>query len=61
MMRLAFSEPDALTEDQLAEGAFPRVRVIAQKAWNSPLLTPRYAEFESIREAIGHAPGYDIQ
>jgi hexosaminidase len=50
--------PDAETEEQIATGIAPRLRVIAQKTWGSPLLTPSYAEFEDIARATGHAPGF---
>jgi len=48
---------DYVTEDEVAAGIAPRLRVIAQKAWNSPLLVPDYAGFEAIAESLGHAPG----
>jgi hexosaminidase len=50
--------PDAETEEQIAIGISPRLRIIAQKTWNSPLLTPTFTDFESISAAIGYAPGY---
>lgn len=50
--------PGAETDDEIAAGIAPRLRIIAQKTWESPQLTPRYAEFETIMDAIGHAPGY---
>lgn len=53
--------PDAATEEQISVGIFPNLRVIAQKTWESPLLTPRYVEFQPIMDAIGHAPGYAPQ
>lgn len=52
--------PDAATEAQIATGIFPNLRVIAQKTWESPSLTPRYADFLPIMQAVGHAPGYGI-
>lgn len=45
------------TEDEVAAGIAPRLRVIAQKTWNSPLLAPSYAGFEPIADSVGHAPG----
>lgn len=48
--------PDAETEDEIAENIAPRLRVIAQKTWNSALLTPDYGEFQAMTQAIGHAP-----
>lgn len=53
-------DPDAETEAQIAAGIAPRLRIVAQKTWNSPLLTPRYAAFMPLAEAIGHAPGYEL-
>ena len=49
-------DPEEATEEEIAEGIFPRLRVIAQKTWRSPPLTPRYAEFEQLGRAIGGAP-----
>jgi hexosaminidase len=43
---------------QISEGLAPRLRVLAQKTWNSPALTPSYAGFEKVIAALGHAPGY---
>jgi len=48
--------PDSATEQQIAQGIFPRLRVVAQKTWDSPLLLPAYADFEPIMAAIGGAP-----
>jgi hexosaminidase len=41
---------------QTAAGIAPRLAVIAQKTWNSPLLTPSYARFQRVIGAIGSAP-----
>ena len=49
-------DPEAATEAEIAEGIFPRLRVIAQKTWRSPLLTPSYAEFEQLARRLGSAP-----
>jgi hexosaminidase len=49
-------EPDAETEAEIAAGIAPRLRIVAQKTWQSPLLTPRYAAFANISEQIGQAP-----
>jgi hexosaminidase len=54
-------DPEAATEGEIADGIAPRLRVIAQKTWNSPLLTPSYSEFERIADAVGRAPGYRVQ
>jgi hexosaminidase len=48
-------------EDEIAVDIAPRLRVIAQKSWQSPLLTPDYASFQPIMDAVGHAPGYAPQ
>ena len=44
------------TISQTAAGIAPRLAVIAQKTWNSPTLTPSYAEFQRIIASIGFAP-----
>jgi hexosaminidase len=51
--------PDAETEGEVATNIFPRLRVIAQKTWESPPPAPDYAGFAAQMQAIGHAPGYD--
>jgi hexosaminidase len=45
--------PSAETEAQIAAGIAPRLRVIAQKTWNSPLLVPDYAGFEKLARRVG--------
>ena len=50
-----------VTQAQTADNVFPRLRVIAQKTWESPPLTPDYGEFQTIMAAIGHAPGYALE
>lgn len=50
-------DPAAATEGEIAAGIYPRLRLISQKTWGSPPLTPRYAEFERIMHAVGGAPG----
>lgn len=52
--------PDYETEAQVAAGIAPRLRMLAQKTWQSPLLTDSYSEFQSIMEDVGHAPGYEF-
>ncbi len=37
-----------LSLGQISAGLSPRLRVLAQKTWDSPLLTPSYARFQSI-------------
>jgi hexosaminidase len=49
---------DAETQDQIAQGIAPRLRILAQKTWNSPLLVQRYEDFQTVMDAVGHAPGY---
>lgn len=51
-------DPEAETLEQIAEGIAPRLRVIAQKTWDSPLLVPDYAAFGAVMDAVGHEPGY---
>jgi hexosaminidase len=40
--------PQGETEEQIAAGIAPRLRVIAQKTWGSPVLTRSYSEFETL-------------
>lgn len=47
-------------EAGIAVKIFPRLRVMAQKTWNSPALTPSYAEFQNMINTVGHAPGYAL-
>ena len=47
-----------LTLDQITDGIYPRLRVMAQKTWESPVLTPSYSGFQRIIGGVGHAPGY---
>lgn len=44
------------TEAQAADSIFPRLRVLAQKTWDSALSVPTYAEFSTIVNAVGSAP-----
>lgn len=50
----------AETQSQTADNIFPRLRVISQKTWESPMLTPVYSEFQVIMDAIGHSPGFAL-
>jgi hexosaminidase len=43
---------------QIAEGLYPRLRMLSQKTWGSRALTPSYSVFERIMGVLGHAPGY---
>ncbi|MGB1580732.1 MAG: family 20 glycosylhydrolase [Nevskiales bacterium] len=46
------------SEDEIAIDIAPRLRVIAQKAWQSPPISGGYAGFQAVTQATGHAPGY---
>lgn len=43
------NDPEA-QPDALAAGIAWRLRIVAQKTWGSPLLTPSYAEFQALTE-----------
>ncbi len=47
-----------LSLGQISDGLYPRLRVMAQKTWESPVLTPSYSAFQSIISGVGHGPGY---
>jgi hexosaminidase len=49
-------DPDGETDAQTARGIAPRLRVLAQKTWDSPLLARRYAGFQRIARAIRLRP-----
>jgi hexosaminidase len=49
-------EPERETEQEIERGIAPRLRVIAQKTWNSPMLVARYDDFLRLGSEIGHAP-----
>ena len=51
-------DPTGETEDQIAAGIFPRLRVLAQKTWSSRPLTPSFDSFLRISESLDHAPGW---
>lgn len=53
-------DPEAQTEGEIAPAIFPRLRVIAQKTWSSPVLTPSYAGFLGVARGTGHAPGFSV-
>ncbi|MEU6103703.1 beta-N-acetylhexosaminidase [Streptomyces flaveolus] len=44
------------TEEQTTESLFPRLRVMAQKTWESAPLVDTYAEFEPLVQLVGSAP-----
>ena len=46
-------DPTAESEAEIAAGIAPRLRVIAQKTWNSPLFVPDYAGFERLATRVG--------
>ncbi|MGH8529711.1 MAG: family 20 glycosylhydrolase [Nevskiales bacterium] len=45
-------------ENGVAEGIYPRLRMLAQKTWNSEKLVGSYEEFQAIMDAAERAPGY---
>lgn len=45
-----------LNEEQVADSLFPRLRVMAQKTWESAPLVTTYEEFQKIIESVGSAP-----
>ncbi len=51
-----YDDPDKETEQETAFGIHPRLRIMAQKTWESPLLVPTYAEFAAIIGRVGAAP-----
>lgn len=46
-------QPTAETENQVADGIWPDLRVLAQKTWGTPPLTGSYANFQAIMVAVG--------
>ncbi|MDD7833872.1 beta-N-acetylhexosaminidase [Paenarthrobacter sp. AB444] len=48
--------PTDYTAEQTAESIYPRLRVMAQKTWESGPLVTTYGEFASIMEVVGSAP-----
>lgn len=50
-------DPNKETEQQIALGIRPRLRIMAQKTWESPLLVPTYAQFAPVIDRVGDAPG----
>jgi hexosaminidase len=52
------NQPNSKTEDEIAEAIFKPLRVVAQKTWESKPLTDSYDEFQTIIDAVGHAPKY---
>ena len=51
-------DPNAATENEIAAGISPRLRIVSQKTWESRG-PANYSAFESGGRAIGHAPGFD--
>ena len=47
-------DPDNMSQDEIAAGIAPRLRILAQKTWGSPQLTDDYDEFKrgSARNAL---------
>ena len=50
--------PGFATQAQDSVTIAPGLRVLAQKAWESPLLTPSYEAFTAIAGRLGNAPGF---
>jgi hexosaminidase len=50
-------DPRAETIEVLTSEVSERLKVLAQKTWNSEPLVPSYGAFLSLGEAIGDAPG----
>jgi hexosaminidase len=50
--------PEAETEDEVAAHIAPRLRVMAQKTWESAALTSAYPIFEEIAVRVRHAPDF---
>ncbi len=48
------------SEEEIALGIRTFLRVLAQKTWQSALLTPEYTDFLPIMDVVGHAPGYQL-
>jgi hexosaminidase len=46
-------DPKGETQDEIARGIAPRLAVIAQKTWNSPLVVPAYGDFERLAGSVG--------
>jgi hexosaminidase len=46
-------DPSAETEAEIARGIAPRLLVIAQKTWGTPLLVPVYDDFERLAGRVG--------
>jgi hexosaminidase len=49
-------DPNAQTEDQIARGIFPRLRVLSQQTWGSPKPAPIYLPYAGIISSVGAAP-----
>jgi hexosaminidase len=49
--------PGLVSQAETAAAIGPGLRMLAQKTWNSPLLTPDYGEFTAIAQTIGGPPG----
>ncbi|HEU0025054.1 MAG TPA: beta-N-acetylhexosaminidase [Thermoleophilaceae bacterium] len=52
-------DPDGETAAQTERGIAPRLRVLAQKTWDSPRPARGYAGFLRLGRAIGRAPGFE--
>jgi hexosaminidase len=49
-------DPGGETEEQIAAGIRPRLRVLAQKTWGSPRPSADYADFVPVMDSVGGAP-----
>jgi hexosaminidase len=49
-------DPEKETEQQIAAGIRPRLRVMAQQTWESPKLVPTYPEFAQLIDRVGNPP-----
>jgi hexosaminidase len=49
-------EPGKMSEAQISAGIAPRLRVLAQKTWDSPQLAPAYSVFAKRVEPVSPSP-----
>ncbi|GAA1691385.1 hypothetical protein GCM10009765_46000 [Fodinicola feengrottensis] len=49
-------DPNAQTENEIAAGIFPRLRVLAQQTWGSPKPAALYLRYAGIISSVGAAP-----
>ena len=41
-------DPDNMSQEEIAEGIAPRLKILAQKTWGSPQLTDDYDDFKQL-------------